>query len=118
MVYLVSGIIIFSLGLVYLIRPAKSPHSICSYSSLLATASPQGFYYAQRWCRNALLTIGFVELILGTLVNYFNLNHYANFWLLTIVASIALVFVHTESKLKYYLMRMGQLPVSYVAIKK
>lgn len=118
MIYLVSGMIIFVIGLIYLFSSAKTPTALRSYSSLLATASPQGFYYAQRWCRNALLTVGFGELLLGTLVNHFQLNGYTNLWLITIVLSIAVIIAHTEHKLKQYLMRMGQLPINQHVLKK
>ena len=117
MVYLICGMVMLFIGIWYSIRPAKTPHTLHSYSSMLAMISPQSFYYAQRWFRNALLTVGLIDLILGMLVNYFRLNQYANFWLLTIVASIALIIVHTEARLRDYLMRMGQLPHRYTLKK-
>ncbi|WP_125604255.1 hypothetical protein [Lapidilactobacillus bayanensis] len=111
MVYLICGMVMLIIGILNSIRPAKTSHDLHSYSSMLAMVSPQGFYYAQRWCRNAFLTIGLIELMLGALVNHFDLNQYTSLWLVTIVFSIALIILHTESQLKHYLMRMGQLPI-------
>lgn len=113
MIYLISGLLIFSMGLFYLVHPAKSPDHLYSYSSNLATATTSGFYLAQRWCRNAFLVVGAAELLLGAAINYFHLNHFDGLWTLTVYAAVAIIFVHTEIKLRHYLMRIGQLPAAY-----
>lgn len=113
MIYLISGLLIFAMGLFYLIHPAKSPTRVYSYRSELATATRSGFYLAQRWCRNAFLFVGAIELLLGFIVTYFHLTYFEGAWTLTVYLAIAVIFLHTEVKLRHYLMRIGQLPAAY-----
>ena len=48
MLYIACGIILFMIGLIWLISPAKKPNNLYGYVSYLAMVSEEGFKFAQK----------------------------------------------------------------------
>ena len=106
-----SAFVIF--GLIFLFHPAQKPSTVLSYKSLLARQTTSGFYLAQRWCRDMLLLTGVLQLSMGLVINYHHLNHLSPLWLALTGLLAWGSFLLLESKLRHYLMRIGQLPIKY-----
>lgn len=114
MIYMISGIILFVIGIIWLIFPAKKADRLYGYLSYLASVNEESFNYAQKWGRNYFILFGIIETLLGLLIHLLNWDRYFIIWLLTFFLFIIAPIVLTEKKLQIFLKKRNELPGDYV----
>ncbi len=101
-------------GLIWLIKPAKTPNRVYGYLSYLAQVNKASFKFAQKMASLYCLLFGFIQFILGLAIHFLHWDRYFLIWLLTFYIFILLPIVWTEKSLKKFLLQHHALPADYV----
>lgn len=83
MLYIACGIILFMIGLIWLISPAKKPNNLYGYVSYLAMVSEEGFKFAQKSAAKYFMLYGSIQFGLGLIIHFLKWDGCIVLWLLT-----------------------------------
>lgn len=114
MIYIACGGLLFCVGLIWLISPAKTPNRVYGYWSYLAQVNKASFAFAQRQASYHFMLVGLLQFLLGLAIHLLNWDYYFLIWLLTFYLFILLPIIWTEKSLKAFLLKHHQLPSDYV----
>lgn len=102
MIFLVLGIIIFVVGLIFFIFPAKKQHLFYGYRSYLATKNLTNWCYAQKISSRFFLLIGGIMLLIGTALKLTGNTNFFLIEMLIIPWFVVPLFGLIETKLQKF----------------
>lgn len=114
MLYIACGIILFMIGLIWLISPAKKPNNLYGYVSYLAIVSEEGFKFAQKSAAKYFMLYGSIQFGLGLIIHLLKWDGCIVLWLLTFYLFIIFPFISTEKALQRFLKARDLLPYDYI----
>lgn len=65
MIYIGCGVIMFVIGVIWLIAPSPNPNQVYGYMSYLASVNKASYKYAQKVARNYFMLFGLIQFLLG-----------------------------------------------------
>ena len=74
MIYIGCGVIMFVIGVIWLIAPSPNPNRIYGYMSYLASVNEASYQYAQKVARNYFILFGLIQTLLGLGIHFFALG--------------------------------------------
>ena len=113
MIYIACGSLIMIVGLLWLVFPAKKPNRIYGYLSYLAQINDASFKFAQKKASLYCLLYGAIQLILGLIIKWLNLDRFFVLWILTFYIFIIFPIISTEKSLQIFLKKRHELPHDY-----
>ena len=114
MIYIGCGVIMFVIGIIWLIAPSPNPNRIYGYMSYLASVNEASYKYAQKVARNYFMLFGIIQFLLGVVIHLLHWDRYFLIWLLTFYLFILAPIIMTEKKLQSFLRARHELPHDYI----
>lgn len=114
MIYIGCGVIMFVIGVIWLIAPSPNPNRIYGYMSYLASVNEASYQYAQKVARNYFMLFGLIQTLLGLGIHFLHWDRYFLIWLLTFYLFILAPIILTEKKLQAFLRARHELPHDYI----
>ncbi len=114
MIYIGCGVIMFVIGVIWLIAPSPNPNRIYGYMSYLASVNEASYQYAQKVARNYFMLFGLIQTLLGLGIHFLHWDRYFLIWLLTFYLFILAPIIMTEKKLQSFLRARHELPHDYI----